>query len=158
DVSRGADVKSLVDATLKAYGRLDFAFNNAGTEGHAIGKPLADQDEENYDVVFDANVRGVFLSMREEIPAILSTAGRGAIVNNSSVGGLVGFPGVSLYVASKHAVIGLTKTAAVEYAKQGIRVNAVAPGAVETGMFDRVTEIVPKDVLAAAHPIGRTGT
>jgi NAD(P)-dependent dehydrogenase (short-subunit alcohol dehydrogenase family) len=157
DVSRAADVKNLLGATRKACGRLDFAFNNAGTEGRTIGKPLAEQDEDNYNAIFEANVRGVFLSMREEIPAILASGG-GVIVNNSSVAGLVAFPGVSLYVASKHAVIGLTKTAAVEYAKDGIRINAVAPAAIETGMLDRFTETVPKDMLASLHPIGRTGT
>ena len=151
DVSRAADVSQLVDATLKAYGRLDFAFNNAGTEGHAVGKPLAEQDEENYDAIFDANVRGVFLSMRQEIPAILATAGRGAIVNNSSVGGLVAFPGVSLYVASKHAVIGLTRSAAIELIRRGIRVNAVCPAPIETPMARELEHGFGGEHPARAH-------
>jgi NAD(P)-dependent dehydrogenase (short-subunit alcohol dehydrogenase family) len=157
DVGRSADVKTLIARTLETYGRLDIAFNNAGTEGTTIGRPLAEQDEDNYEAIFSANVRGVFLSMRHEIPAMLAGGG-GVIVNNSSIAGLVAFPGVSLYVASKHAVIGLTKTAAVEYGKQGIRVNAVAPAAIETGMLDRFMETVPRDMLASLHPIGRLGT
>lgn len=157
DVAHAADVRNMVDATVKTFGRLDYAFNNAGVEGTEVMTDLADQSEENYDAIFNANVRGVFLSMKHEIPAILKSGG-GAIVNNSSVAGLVAFPGVSLYVASKHAVIGLTKNAALEYAKRGIRINAVAPAAIETPMLDRFTEAVPKDMLASLHPIGRTGT
>lgn len=157
DVAHAADVRNMVDATVKTFGRLDYAFNNAGVEGTEVMTDLADQSEENYDAIFNANVRGVFLSMKHEIPAILKSGG-GAIVNNSSVAGLLAFPGVSLYVASKHAVIGLTKNAALEYAKRGIRINAVAPAAIETPMLDRFTEAVPKDMLASLHPIGRTGT
>ena len=156
DVSRAADVKQLVEATLRAYGRLDLAFNNAGVESRVIA-PTADQDDADFDTVFAINVKGVYLSMKYQIPAMLKSGG-GAIVNTSSVAGLIGMPGAGPYVASKHAVIGLTRNAALEYAKQGIRVNAVAPAAIETPMLDRFTESVPRDFLASLHPIGRVGT
>jgi NAD(P)-dependent dehydrogenase (short-subunit alcohol dehydrogenase family) len=155
DVTREEDIAALVARAMQAYGRLDFAFNNAGVEGSTMA-PLAEQPVANYDTIFNPNVRGVFLSLKYEIPAMLKGGG-GAIVNNASVAGLVGFPGVSLYVASKHAVIGLTKAAALEYAKSGIRVNAVAPGAIESEMLDRFTQQVPREALAAMHPVGRTG-
>ena len=158
DVSSEADVAALVAKTFSAYGQLDAAFNNAGIEGE-VGKQTHEQSVENYRAVMDINVLGVLLAMKHEVSAMLKNGG-GAIVNNSSVGGLVGFPGVGVYVASKHAVIGLTKTAALEYATQGIRVNAVSPGGIETPMFDRFTEAIgteAHDQIAALHPIGRTG-
>lgn len=155
DVAKEADVKNLIDATLRAYGRLDVAFNNAGIES-AVIKPTHEQDDADFDRVFAINVKGVYLSLKHEIAAMLKTGG-GSIVNTSSVAGLIGMPGAGPYVASKHAVIGLTKNAALEYAKQGIRVNAVAPAAIETPMFDRFTEAVPRDFLASLHPIGRVG-
>lgn len=155
DVAKEADVKNLVDAVLRAYGRLDIAFNNAGIESSVV-KPTHEQDDADFDRVFAINVKGVYLSMKHEIPAMLKGGG-GAIVNTSSIAGLVGMPGAGPYVASKHAVIGLTKNAALEYAKLGIRVNAVAPAAIETPMFDRFTETVPRDFLASLHPIGRVG-
>lgn len=155
DVAVEADVKNLVAATLRAYGRLDIAFNNAGVESSVI-KPTHEQDDADFDRVFAINVKGVYLSLKHEIPAMLKTGG-GSIVNTSSVAGLIGMAGAGPYVASKHAVIGLTKNAALEYAKLGIRVNAVAPAAIETPMFDRFTETVPRDFLASLHPIGRVG-
>lgn len=155
DVAVEADVKNLVEATLRAYGRLDIAFNNAGIESSVV-KPTHEQDDADFDRVFAINVKGVYLSLKHEIPAMLKTGG-GSIVNTSSVAGLIGMPGAGPYVASKHAVIGLTKNAALEYAKLGIRVNAVAPAAIETPMFDRFTETVPRDFLASLHPIGRVG-
>ncbi|MFO1032107.1 MAG: SDR family oxidoreductase [Planctomycetota bacterium] len=155
DVAKEADVKNLVEATLRAYGRLDLAFNNAGIESSVI-KPTHEQDDADFDRVFAINVKGVYLSMKHEIPAMLKGGG-GSIVNTSSIAGLVGMPGAGPYVASKHAVIGLTKNAALEYAKLGIRVNVVAPAAIETPMFDRFTEMVPRDFLASLHPIGRVG-
>jgi NAD(P)-dependent dehydrogenase (short-subunit alcohol dehydrogenase family) len=158
DVSNEADVERLVAKTLSTYGRLDIAFNNAGIEGE-VGKQTHEQSVANYREVIDTNVLGVLLAMKHEIGAMLKNGG-GAIVNNASVGGLIGFPGVSVYVASKHAVLGLTKTAALEYAKQGIRVNAVSPGGIETPMLDRFTGGPGTDFfnqLAGMHPIGRLG-
>ena len=158
DVSNEADVEKLVAQTVKTNGRLDAAFNNAGIEGE-VGKPTHEQSVANYRSVIDINVLGVLLAMKHEIGAMLKNGG-GAIVNNASVGGLVGFPGVSVYVASKHAVLGLTKTAALEYAKQGIRVNAVSPGGIETPMLNRFTGGPGTDFanqLAGMHPIGRLG-
>lgn len=158
DVSNEADVRTLVEQTMSTYGQLDAAFNNAGIEGE-VGKPTHEQSLANYRAVMDINVLGVLLAMKYEIAAMLKNGG-GAIVNNASVGGLVGFPGVSVYVASKHAVLGLTKTAALEYAKQGIRVNAVSPGGIETPMLQRFTGGPGTDMfsqLSAMHPIGRVG-
>ena len=157
DVANEAEVAALVERTLSTYGRLDAAFNNAGVEGK-VGS-IHEQTVANYHEIMNANVLGVFLSLKHEIGAMLKTGG-GAIVNNSSVGGLVGFPGAAIYVASKHAVLGLTKTAALETATRGIRVNAVSPGGIETPMFDRFTGGVGTDThsqIAAMHPIRRTG-
>ena len=157
DVTSEADVAALVDKTLSAYGRLDAAFNNAGVEGK--GGPIHEQTVENYHHTMNANVLGVVLSLKHEVAAMLKHGG-GAIVNNSSVAGLVGLPGAAIYVASKHAVFGLTKSVALEYATQGVRVNAVSPGGVDTPMFDRFTGGAGTDVhrqIAAMHPIGRTG-
>jgi NAD(P)-dependent dehydrogenase (short-subunit alcohol dehydrogenase family) len=156
DVSVAAEIEALVDYTMTTYGRLDLAFNNAGIEGDV--KPLADQTESNFDAVMDINVKGVWLSMKYEIPRMLEQGG-GAIVNSSSVAGVVGFPGIGIYAASKHAVIGLTKTAALEYSAQGIRINAVSPGAIDTEMIDRLADgmNVKKNDLTTFHPIGRIG-
>jgi NAD(P)-dependent dehydrogenase (short-subunit alcohol dehydrogenase family) len=158
DVTNEADVVELVTQTVSTYGRLDAAFNNAGIEGD-VGKQTHEQSFANYRAVMDTNVLGVLLAMKHEIAA-MSKNGGGAIVNNASVGGLVGFPGASVYVASKHAVLGLTQTAALEYAKQGIRVNAVSPGGIETPMLHRFTGGPGTDFfnqLAGMHPIGRLG-
>ena len=160
DVSREADVKALVDKTVATFGRLDFAFNNAGVEG-AAGVTTDKQTEENYRHTFDINVLGLLLSMKHEIPAILKNGG--AIVNTSSVVGQIGMPGFGVYTASKHAVNGLTRSAALEYAKQGVRVNAVAFGTIQTPMVDRMvgeakTNNTQRDWLAGLHPVGRLGT
>src|SRR5258705_2401691 len=117
DVSKAAQVKELVERTMQKFGRLDFDFNNAGIEHEPT--PFLEQDEETYDRVMDINVKGVWLSMKYEIPAMLNTGG-GAIVNTSSALGVIGMPGVAIYVASKHAVIGLTKSASLDVGKQGI--------------------------------------
>ena len=156
DVSVASDVEALVDHAMTTFGRLDLAFNNAGIEGDV--HPLAEQSEANYDAVMDINVKGIWLCMKYEIPRMLENGG-GAIVNASSVAGLIGFPGISLYAASKHAVIGLTKTAALEYSAQGIRINAVNPGLIDTEMADRLAAgaKTTKDDLAPLHPIGRIG-
>jgi len=160
DVSREADVKALVDKTVARFGRLDFAFNNAGVEGTA-GVTTDKQTEENYRHTFDINVLGLLFSMKHEIPAILNNGG--AIVNTSSVVGQIGMPGFGVYTASKHAVNGLTRSAALEYAKQGVRVNAVAFGTIQTPMVDRMvgeakTNNTQRDWLAGLHPVGRLGT
>jgi NAD(P)-dependent dehydrogenase (short-subunit alcohol dehydrogenase family) len=155
DVSKASDVKAMIEQTLATFGRLDFAFNNAGVEQALT--PLPDQTEETYDQIMDINVKGVWLSLKHEIPAMLKTGG-GAVVNNSSVGGLIGFATIPIYIASKHAVNGLTKSIALEYAKQNVRVNAVAPGAIETRMF-REFAAAPevKQALESAIPAGRVG-
>ena len=157
DVVVAAQIEALVDHAVKTYGRLDAAFNNAGIEGD-VKPTLLDQTEENYDAVMNINVKGVWLSMKYEIPQMLKQGG-GAIVNCSSVAGVIGFPGIGIYVASKHAVIGLTKTAALEFSAQGVRVNAVNPAVIDTGMVDRLTEGMntKKDDLSTLHPIGRIG-
>lgn len=156
DVGELAEIKALVARTVETYGGLDAAFNNAGTEGETF-VPLHQSTIDNYQRVFDVNVRGVMACMQAQIPAMLERGG-GAIVNNASVYGLVGLPAMATYVASKHAVVGFTRAAALEYAQAGIRINAVAPGAVETEMLGRVA---PSDEIraqiAAAHPLGRPG-
>jgi len=156
DVLVAADIEALMDHAITKYGGLDLAFNNAGLEGDV--RPLVEQTENNYDAVMDINVKGVWLSMKYEIPRILERGG-GAIVNCASVAGLIGFPGIGIYVASKHAVIGLTKNAAVEYSAQGIRINAVNPAVIDTEMSDRViaNANLTKEDLSSLHPIGRIG-
>lgn len=156
DVLVAAEIEALVDHAVKTYGRLDLVFNNAGVEGDVA--PLVEQTEANYDAIMDVNVKGVWLSMKYEIPRMLEGGG-GAIVNCSSVAGVVGFSNVAIYIASKHAVIGLTKTAALEYSAQGIRINAVNPAVIDTEMVDRfvVGLNMKKDDLSTLHPIGRIG-
>lgn len=157
DVTRDADVQALVATTLEQYGRLDFAFNNAGIEVEQ--SKLADGDEAVFDRIMDVNVKGVWRCMKHQIPAMLAQGG-GAIVNTASVAGLGAAPKMSVYSASKHAVIGLTKSAAVEYAKKGIRVNAICPAVIDTDMFCRAAESDPRkaEFAAAMHPVGRLGT
>ena len=155
DVSKEKDVKAMIEQTLETFGRLDYAFNNAGIEETLT--PLSNQTEETYDQIMDINVKGVWLSLKHEIPAMLKTGG-GAIVNNSSIAGLMGFAMAPVYVASKHAVIGLTKSVALEYAKQNVRVNAVAPGSIETRMLrDFASAPEVRQMLEAGHPMGRIG-
>ena len=155
DVVNEDDVRSLVERSTKSYGRLDYAFNNAGIE--EIMTPLTDQKSEIFDQIMNVNVKGVWLSMKYEIPEMIKSGGGGAIVNNSSVAGIMGFPQMPIYIASKHAVLGLTKSAALEYAKSGIRINAIAPGGVKTEMANRVNENNPQflETLNSMHPIGR---
>lgn len=158
DVTREADIINLVARTVERFGRLDVAFNNAGWLGALA--PIAEQTNDNYDRLFDANVRSVFWSMKHEIPALLRSGG-GAIVNMASMGASIGFPNFSLYVASKHAVLGLTRSVALEYARQRIRVNAISPGGIQTDMLDTafgVGETEPKKGMAERHPLGRLGT
>jgi NAD(P)-dependent dehydrogenase (short-subunit alcohol dehydrogenase family) len=157
DVRIAAEIEALVDHAVKTYGRLDIAFNNAGIEGD-IQPTIVDQTEASFDAVMDVNVKGVWLSMKYEIPRMLKQ-GRGAIVNCSSVAGVIGFPGIGIYVASKHAVIGLTKTAALEFSAKGIRINAVNPAVIDTEMVDRLADgmNMKKNDLTTFHPIGRIG-
>ena len=157
DVSRTADVESMIDAVINSYGRLDCAFNNAGI-ADPVGSSAAELSEEAWNKVIGINLTGVWLCVKYEIQQMLKQ-GKGAIVNTASVAGLVGFQGLPAYVASKHGVIGLTQTAALEYAKLGIRVNAVCPGVIKTSMVDRITGKV-KEVekqFENMEPIGRMG-
>jgi NAD(P)-dependent dehydrogenase (short-subunit alcohol dehydrogenase family) len=156
DVSKSGDVESLVQKTIEQYGRLDVAFNNAGIEG--AWAPLIEQTEENWDQVQNINLKGVWLSMKYEILQMLKQGGGGAIVNMSSVAGLIGAAGAGVYVASKHGVIGLTKSAAIEYAADGIRVNAVCPAVIETAMAERAFgEPEVNKRMLSLHPLGRFG-
>ncbi len=156
DVSQAADVETLVAKTVETYGRLDCAFNNAGIEGGV--KPTIDCTEEEFDRTIAVNLTGVWLCMKYEIQQMLSQGG-GTIVNTASAAGLVGFPGLPDYVASKHGVVGLTKTAALEYAKSGIRVNAVCPGVIQTPMVERGAQLSPgfDELAVAMEPVGRFG-
>jgi NAD(P)-dependent dehydrogenase (short-subunit alcohol dehydrogenase family) len=155
DVRHEGDVRNLVDKTVARFGRLDVAVNNAGTEGQP--GPLTEQSAETYAATFDTNVLGTILSLKHELRVMLAQ-GHGNIVNLSSTYGSRGAPGASLYVASKHAVEGLTKAAALEAAASGVRVNAVAPGPVETGMLNRFTGNADrKAALVAGVPAKRVG-
>ncbi|MBI4595260.1 MAG: SDR family oxidoreductase [Candidatus Tectomicrobia bacterium] len=156
DVSKAPEVEGLIRQTVAAYGRLDCAHNNAGIEG--IGGRIPEISEESWDSIIAINLRGVWLCMKYEIPQMLKQ-GSGAIVNTASVAGLVGMPGSGAYVASKHGVIGLTKTAALEYAKAGVRINAVCPGVIHTPMAERIAGRHPgaMKAMSAAQPVGRTG-
>lgn len=157
DVRHEAEVRSLVEQTVERFGRLDVAVNNAGTEG-TLG-PLTEQSEDNFRHTFEANVLGTLLAMKHELRVMLRQ-GAGAIVNLSSVAGQVGIAGASVYAASKHAVEGLTKSAALEGAAAGVRVNAVAPGPVQTDMLDRFTggSDDAKQGFLAGLPARRAGT
>lgn len=156
DVSNDASVKAMVEKTITQYGRLDYAFNNAGVEGFSA--PIHQCTNENWERTIGVNLKGVWLCMKYEIPLMLQQ-GKGAIVNNASIAGLVGFPNIPAYVASKHGIIGLTKNAALEYAKLGIRANAVCPGVIKTPMIDRFTgknKEVEKQ-FETMEPVGRLG-
>lgn len=156
DVSRSDEVKSMVEKTIATFGRLDYAFNNAGIEGNTALTP--DCTEDNWDKTIAINLKGVWLCMKYEIPEMLKQ-GKGVIINCSSVAGLVGFEGLPAYVASKHGVVGLTKTAALECAKHGIRINAVCPGVIQTPMIDRLTGKKKEAIeqYTALEPLGRFG-
>jgi len=156
DVSKAAEVEKLVKDVVAAFGRLDFAHNNAGIEGAQAR--TADASEEVWDRTIAINLKGVWLCMKHEIPQMLKQGG-GAIVNTASVAGLVGFVGLPAYNASKGGVIQLTRTAALEYAKENIRVNAVCPGVIKTPMVDRFTQGKPdlEAAFTAGEPVGRMG-
>lgn len=156
DVSKPEDCQAMVAAALEKYGRLDIAFNNAGIGGEA--NPTADYSLEGWQKVIDINLSSVFYCMKYEIPAMLQ-AGGGAIVNMASILGRVGFETSPAYVAAKHGVVGLTKTTAVEYSRQGIRINAVGPGFIHTPLISGLEQDEQtRNLLVSLHPIGRLGT
>jgi NAD(P)-dependent dehydrogenase (short-subunit alcohol dehydrogenase family) len=157
DVSNSGDVTHLIDTLYSSYGRLDFAFNNAGIEG--IQAPTHECTHDNWERVLAVNLTGVWLCMKHQLQHMLRH-GKGAIVNCASIAGLVGFPGLPAYTASKHAIVGLTKTAALENARTGIRINAVCPGVIKTPMIDRFTGNNPaiEQQFAAQEPMGRLGS
>ena len=153
DIGCSSDCEALVAKAVSMYGRLDGAFNNAAT--FSFGKRLAEEDEETCDRLLSVNIKGLFLCMKYEINAMLKTGG-GSIVNTSSIAGLVGEKMMAIYSATKHAVVGMTKTAALEYATHGIRINSVAPGGTRTGMFSAVQDTPGfMDMIKAMHPMGR---
>jgi NAD(P)-dependent dehydrogenase (short-subunit alcohol dehydrogenase family) len=156
DVSKATDVEALVQKTVEKFGRLDVAFNNAGIEGNWI--PITEQPEEDWDRTIDINLKGVWLCLKYQIRQMLKLGGGGAIVNMSSIAGLMGGAGSATYCASKHGVIGLTKSAALENARNGIRVNAVCPAVIETPMADRLfSEPEVNKYALGFHPLGRFG-
>jgi len=157
DVANAADVRAMVDLARTRFGRLDVLFNNAGIEGAQA--PTADCTEENFDRVIAVNVKGVFLGMKYGIPLMVEGGG-GSVINTASIAGLVGFPGIPAYCASKGAVIQLTKTAALEYATHKVRVNAICPGVIWTPMVERFTGGTEegKAQMTALEPVGRMGT
>jgi len=156
DVSRASEVKALVEETVAAYGGLDYAFNNAGIEGHWV--PIVEQTEDEWDRTIDINLKGTWMCLKYELQQMLKQGRGGVIVNNASISGFIGSYGSATYAASKHGVLGLTKAAALEVARNGIRVNAVCPAAVETPMADRLfgAPEVRKKVLGF-YPIARFG-
>src|SRR5688500_1496105 len=158
DVTRADAVEQALAKTVEAFGRLDLAFNNAGIEPKKPA-PTADYDDDEWDRILDINLRGVFLCMKHEIPLILAHGSGGAIVNTSSGAGVIGIKGSPAYTAAKHGVIGLTKAAALDYAAQNVRINAVCPGYIETPMMDRFTGGTPagRAKVIAEEPVGRMG-
>lgn len=163
DVASCEQVKALIDKTVAVYDRLDIAFNNAGVEGPI--KTLVEQTEEDFDDIININLKGMWVSMKYEILQMLKQGG-GTIVNTSSISGLVGMPASSIYAASKHGVLGITKSAALEYGEYGIRINAVSPGAIDTPMLHRFLNSNPylgspeeaQEQFKIKHPLRRIGT
>ncbi|SAL34716.1 Short-chain dehydrogenase/reductase SDR [Caballeronia sordidicola] len=157
DVSKEEDLRNMVDFAVSTYGRLDVAFNNAGTEG--VFAPLLEQDAERFDMVFEPNVRGVLNAMKYEAEVMLRQ-GSGSIINNASMGGVIGFENASVYIASKHAVVGMTKTASIEWFRRGVRVNALCPGLIETPFHHRGIwpSVEAQQSFAAGTPAGRWGS
>ncbi len=156
DVSRSTDVAHLIRATVERYGRLDYAHNNAGVEGS--GGSLLDYPEDVWDTVMAVNLKGVWLCMKYEIPQMLAQGGGGAIVNTASIAGLTATPTLFAYGASKHGVVGMTRSAAREFAGRGVRVNAVCPSVIETPLAVRAFGPAAMASIAERHPMGRLGT
>ncbi len=156
DVTASSDIQSVIEQTVREFGRLDVAFNNAGIEQPPA--PLVDISEDGWSRLLDIDLRSAFLCMKYEIPAMLENGG-GSIVNTSSGAGVVGIRGQAAYVAAKHGLIGLTKSAALDYAAQGVRVNAICPGIIETPMMDRFSGGTPegRDRVIGQEPVGRMG-
>jgi NAD(P)-dependent dehydrogenase (short-subunit alcohol dehydrogenase family) len=157
DVSKARDVENMVKKTVQHYGRLDYAHNNAGIDGEFV--TIVSCSEENWDHVMGVNLKSVWLGMKYEIPEMIKQ-GKGAIVNTASVAAIIAFRTMGAYVASKHGVAGLTKTAALEYCRKGIRVNAVCPGVIRTSMIDTfINNQAPvEQAMVSLEPIGRMGT
>lgn len=157
DVTREADIIAMVQFAVDTYGQLDIAFNNAGTEG--VFAPLIEQDNARFDLVFEPYVRGVFNCMKYEAKVMLEQ-GFGSIINNASMGGVIGFENAALYIGTKHAVVGMTKTASIEWFKQGVRVNALCPGLIETPFHHRGIwpSVEAQQAFAASTPASRFGT
>jgi len=158
DVSKSDQVRRMVEKTVETYGKLDIAYNNAGL-GRGIGVPTADYKEEDWDITLSINLKGVWLCMKYEIQQMLKQESRGVIVNTASVSGLSPHPADPAYVSSKFGCVGLTKTAALEYAKAGIRINCVCPGPIKTALFEKVEAAIPGSSAAAKGivPMGRVG-
>ncbi|KQO85957.1 SDR family oxidoreductase [Methylobacterium sp. Leaf91] len=156
DVSKSEDVKAALDRTIQTFGKLDFAFNNAGIEQPVA--PVSEIEDEDFDRLVAINLRGMFLCLKHQVPLLLRNGG-GAIVNTSSGAGVKGIAGQAAYAATKHAVIGMTKSAALDYAKDGVRINAVCPGIIDTPMMQRFTGGTPEGLarVIAQEPVGRMG-
>lgn len=156
DVTREADIIAMVKFAVDTYGKLDIAFNNAGTEG--VFAPLVEQDNARFDLVFEPNVRGVFNCMKYQAKVMLEQ-GFGSIINNASMGGVIGFENAALYIGTKHAIVGMTKTASIEWFKRGVRVNALCPGLIETPFHHRGIwpSVDAQHAFAASTPASRFG-
>ena len=156
DVTSREDIEKAISGTVETFGGLHCAFNNAGVE--QVPTPLPEQTDNDYQKIIDVNVKGVWMCMQIQIPEMIKSGG-GSIVNTSSVAGHIGMAQIPLYIAAKHAVIGLTKSVALEYAQQGVRINSVCPGAVVTDLYDRFTGKNPamEQAIENMHPMGRSG-
>ncbi len=158
DVSKTEEVQALIKKTVELYGKIDCAYNNAGVN-KGIGTPTADYREEDWDATHGINLKGIFLCMKYELQQMLKQGNKCSIVNTASISGLSPHPADPAYVSSKFGCVGLTKTAALEYAKTNVRINCVCPGPIYTALFDKVAEVIPGAAEGAKHivPMGRVG-